>query len=178
MCNTDPPPPQKKKNHLRSGQFVDASPFQSSDAGEKVDQPEEFGQLLEQAGFTRNGGEVSLPAGAAALLLLVPLPLLALMPALALLSLAPAHLLAGSCGCSYRCRPAVAAAAGPLTRVSSPYNPCTGTPQVMISGVTGEPFPVDIYIGVVYYQRLRHMVSDKFQVRLAWVMGGRARRLL
>jgi DNA-directed RNA polymerase I subunit RPA2 len=36
----------------------------------------------------------------------------------------------------------------------------------MISGVTGEPFPVDIYIGVVYYQRLRHMVSDKFQVRL------------
>ncbi|PSC76790.1 DNA-directed RNA polymerase I subunit 2 isoform X1 [Micractinium conductrix] len=76
-----------------TGQFVDASPFQSSDAGEKVDQPEEFGQLLEQAGFTRNGGEV------------------------------------------------------------------------MISGVTGEPFPVDIYIGVVYYQRLRHMVSDKFQVR-------------
>lgn len=37
--------------------------------------------------------------------------------------------------------------------------------ETMISGVTGEPFPVDIYIGVVYYQRLRHMVSDKFQVR-------------
>ena len=37
--------------------------------------------------------------------------------------------------------------------------------EVMISGVTGEAFPVDIYIGVVYYQRLRHMVSDKFQVR-------------
>jgi DNA-directed RNA polymerase I subunit RPA2 len=37
--------------------------------------------------------------------------------------------------------------------------------EVMISGVTGEPFPVDIYIGVVYYQRLRHMVSDKFQAR-------------
>jgi hypothetical protein len=43
--------------------------------------------------------------------------------------------------------------------------------QMMISGVTGEPFPVDIYIGVVYYQRLRHMVSDKFQV------GGRAGKM-
>ena len=41
----------------------------------------------------------------------------------------------------------------------------------MISGVTGEPFPVDVYIGVVYYQRLRHMVSDKFQVGV----GGPAR---
>jgi DNA-directed RNA polymerase I subunit RPA2 len=40
----------------------------------------------------------------------------------------------------------------------------TGT-ETMINGVTGEPFEVDIYIGLVYYQRLRHMVSDKFQVR-------------
>ena len=37
--------------------------------------------------------------------------------------------------------------------------------EVMISGTSGEPFHVDIYVGVVYYQRLRHMVSDKFQVR-------------
>lgn len=37
--------------------------------------------------------------------------------------------------------------------------------EKMISGVTGEEMPCDIYIGVVYYQRLRHMVSDKFQVR-------------
>lgn len=39
--------------------------------------------------------------------------------------------------------------------------------EKMISGVTGEEMACDIYIGVVYYQRLRHMVSDKFQVRLA-----------
>lgn len=37
--------------------------------------------------------------------------------------------------------------------------------ETMISGITGEEFPVDIFIGPVYYQRLRHMVSDKFQVR-------------
>ncbi|KAG2440977.1 hypothetical protein HXX76_003830 [Chlamydomonas incerta] len=37
--------------------------------------------------------------------------------------------------------------------------------ETMISGVTGCEMPCDIYIGPVYYQRLRHMVSDKFQVR-------------
>jgi DNA-directed RNA polymerase beta subunit len=39
--------------------------------------------------------------------------------------------------------------------------------ETMISGLTGEEMPCDIYIGLVYYQRLRHMVSDKFQVILA-----------
>ena len=39
----------------------------------------------------------------------------------------------------------------------------------MVSGVTGEEFAADIYIGPVYYQRLRHMVSDKFQARLHFV---------
>lgn len=34
----------------------------------------------------------------------------------------------------------------------------------MISGVTGKEFAAEIFIGPVYYQRLRHMVSDKFQV--------------
>ena len=29
----------------------------------------------------------------------------------------------------------------------------------------GREFEADIFFGVVYYQRLRHMVSDKFQVR-------------
>ena len=37
--------------------------------------------------------------------------------------------------------------------------------ETMVNGLTGEAFGVDIYIGLVYYQRLRHMVSDKFQVR-------------
>ncbi|KAK3300470.1 uncharacterized protein B0H64DRAFT_333882 [Chaetomium fimeti] len=37
--------------------------------------------------------------------------------------------------------------------------------EPMYSGITGEEFACDIYIGVVYYQRLRHMVNDKYQVR-------------
>ncbi|KAG0417771.1 DNA-directed RNA polymerase I subunit RPA2, partial [Dictyocoela roeselum] len=37
--------------------------------------------------------------------------------------------------------------------------------EVMYSGVTGQKLKVDVFIGVVFYQRLRHMVSDKFQVR-------------
>ncbi|KAF8138317.1 DNA-directed RNA polymerase I polypeptide 2 [Boletus edulis] len=37
--------------------------------------------------------------------------------------------------------------------------------EPMYSGITGDEFAADIYIGVVYYQRLRHMVLDKFQVR-------------
>ena len=37
--------------------------------------------------------------------------------------------------------------------------------EPMYSGVTGEEMRADIFIGPVYYQRLRHMVSDKFQVR-------------
>lgn len=39
--------------------------------------------------------------------------------------------------------------------------------EIMISGVTGEEFAAEIFIGPVYYQRLRHMVSDKFQVGLS-----------
>ncbi|KIY73963.1 DNA-directed RNA polymerase I polypeptide 2 [Cylindrobasidium torrendii FP15055 ss-10] len=37
--------------------------------------------------------------------------------------------------------------------------------EPMYSGITGQEFAADIYFGVVYYQRLRHMVLDKFQVR-------------
>jgi len=37
--------------------------------------------------------------------------------------------------------------------------------EPMYSGITGQEFAADIFCGVVYYQRLRHMVNDKFQVR-------------
>lgn len=37
--------------------------------------------------------------------------------------------------------------------------------EPMYSGITGTEFKTDIFIGNVYYQRLRHMVNDKFQVR-------------
>ncbi|KAI6658654.1 DNA-directed RNA polymerase I subunit RPA2 [Oopsacas minuta] len=35
----------------------------------------------------------------------------------------------------------------------------------MYSGLSGYEFESDIFLGPIYYQRLRHMVSDKFQVR-------------
>ncbi|XP_041043934.1 DNA-directed RNA polymerase I subunit RPA2 [Carcharodon carcharias] len=35
----------------------------------------------------------------------------------------------------------------------------------LYSGISGVELEADIFIGLVYYQRLRHMVSDKFQVR-------------
>ncbi|KAH9833798.1 beta and beta-prime subunits of DNA dependent RNA-polymerase [Rhodofomes roseus] len=47
--------------------------------------------------------------------------------------------------------------------LSAGYNYYGNEP--MYSGITGQEFAADIYIGVVYYQRLRHMVLDKFQVR-------------
>ena len=37
--------------------------------------------------------------------------------------------------------------------------------EPIYSGLQGTVMRADIYIGVVYYQRLRHMVSDKSQVR-------------
>ncbi|KAJ7639384.1 DNA-directed RNA polymerase I polypeptide 2 [Roridomyces roridus] len=47
--------------------------------------------------------------------------------------------------------------------LASGYNYYGNEP--MYSGITGQEFAADIYIGVVYYQRLRHMVLDKFQGR-------------
>ena len=37
--------------------------------------------------------------------------------------------------------------------------------EIMYSGVSGLQLKAEIFIGVVYYQRLRHMVNDKAQAR-------------
>lgn len=37
--------------------------------------------------------------------------------------------------------------------------------ELMYSGIFGVPLQCDIFIGVVYYQRLRHLVKDKSQAR-------------
>lgn len=42
--------------------------------------------------------------------------------------------------------------------------------EAMMSGVTGRLLEAHIFIGVVYYQRLRHMVADKYQVRTTSVI--------
>lgn len=40
--------------------------------------------------------------------------------------------------------------------------------EKLYSGVDGREMEADIFFGVVHYQRLRHMVSDKFQVGIGF----------
>ena len=56
-----------------------------------------------------------------------------------------------------RCTPACL---GPLSFLFRRYY---GS-ETLYSGITGEPLTADIFLGVVYYQRLRQMVSDKYAV--------------
>jgi DNA-directed RNA polymerase I subunit RPA2 len=48
--------------------------------------------------------------------------------------------------------------------------------ESMYSGINGRQLEVDIYFGIVYYQRLRHMVSDKFQVRTTGPIDAKTRQ--
>ena len=43
------------------------------------------------------------------------------------------------------------------------YN-CYGN-ETFYSGITGQPFEAQVFAGIIYYERLRHMVGDKWQVR-------------
>ena len=48
---------------------------------------------------------------------------------------------------------------------SPPNNMNRNSNNILYNGITGEQLKADIFIGPCYYQRFKHMVSDKFQSR-------------
>ncbi len=65
-------------------------------------------------------------------------------------------------GRSWRRRDTSAFALAPPTATASQLSARYYGSETLYSGITGEPLTADIFIGVVYYQRLRQMVSDKY----------------
>jgi len=123
------------KSASLSGRFVDASPFQRCDEEEEEEEEEEGGGAKEEEGREGGGGGKGDAASAEAE------------------RRRRRRRLEG--------RDPVRAFGEALETAGYSYY----GQETMISGVTGEEMPCDIFMGVVYYQRLRHMVSDKFQVR-------------
>ena len=52
-----------------------------------------------------------------------------------------------------------------VKQVMDAYNFKYSGKEIMYDGRTGRSFPVEVFIGVVYYQKLHHMVADKIHAR-------------
>ncbi len=52
-----------------------------------------------------------------------------------------------------------------IRKVLVEYGFQPGGTEVMYNGVTGERFVADVFIGIVHYQKLHHMVADKMHAR-------------
>lgn len=143
-----------------TGEWVDATPFQTA-GGSKESPAEAFGRALEANGFAKHGGACfSMPIVRSALVWVARR---------GLNSCACGHVAARRPLLFHAVPPPTCSARPPLLtpRASAPHPRASNRPigEAFVSGVTGEEFPADVYVGCVYYQRLRHMVSDKFQVR-------------
>ena len=76
----------------------------------------------------------------------------------------------GGKAASLRCRPVDGSAflgekLDELKSVLEEYGFKYSGKEVMYEGRSGKKFPADVYVGVVYYQKLHHMVADKIHSR-------------